>query len=70
VALNSPLLVRRLLIGGSPVQDRYPASEVNDGTVHKNQSTSIKLNLIPSHIIELAPFLAAKNSVINLFLPA
>jgi hypothetical protein len=24
--------VRRLLIGGSPVQGRYPASEVNDGT--------------------------------------
>jgi hypothetical protein len=24
--------VRRLLIGGSPFQGRYPASEVNDGT--------------------------------------
>jgi len=32
LALNSGLWVRRLLIGGSPVQGRYPASEVNDGT--------------------------------------
>ena len=29
-ALNSGLWVRRLLIGGSPDQGRYPASEVND----------------------------------------
>jgi hypothetical protein len=28
--LNSGLWVRRLLIGGSPDQGRYPASEVND----------------------------------------
>ncbi len=32
LALNSGLWVRRLLIGGSPVQGRYPASEANDGT--------------------------------------
>ena len=31
LALNSGLWVRRLLMGGSPVQGRYPASEVNDG---------------------------------------
>jgi hypothetical protein len=31
LALNSGLWVRRLLIGGSPHQGRYPASEVNDG---------------------------------------
>ncbi len=30
LALNSGLWVRRLLTGGSPVQGRYPASEVND----------------------------------------
>ena len=30
-ALNSGLWVRRLLIGGSPDQGRYPASEINDG---------------------------------------
>jgi hypothetical protein len=29
--LNSGLWVRRLLIGGSPFQGQYPASEVNDG---------------------------------------
>jgi hypothetical protein len=32
LAMNSGLWVRRLLIGGSPFQGRYPASEVNDGT--------------------------------------
>jgi hypothetical protein len=32
LALNSGLWVRRLLMGGSPVQGQYPASEVNDGT--------------------------------------
>ncbi len=31
LALNSGLWVRRLLIGGSPLQGRFPASEVNDG---------------------------------------
>jgi len=31
LALNSGLWVRRLLIGGSPDQGWYPASEVNDG---------------------------------------
>ena len=31
LALNSGLWVRRLLIGGSPYQGWYPASEVNDG---------------------------------------
>ncbi|MFN5116790.1 MAG: hypothetical protein ACK5FE_04745, partial [Cyanobacteriota bacterium] len=31
LALNSGLWVRRLLIGGSPDQGRYPASETNDG---------------------------------------
>jgi hypothetical protein len=29
--LTSCLWVRRVLIGGSPVQGRFPASEVNDG---------------------------------------
>ena len=32
LALNSGLWVRRLLIGGSPDQGRYPASKANDGT--------------------------------------
>ena len=32
LALNSGLWVRRLLIGGSPYQGRYSASEVIDGT--------------------------------------
>ena len=31
LALNSGLWVRRLLIGGSADQGRYPASQVNDG---------------------------------------
>lgn len=31
LALKSGLWVRRLLMGGSPFQGRYPASEVNDG---------------------------------------
>ena len=31
LSLNSGLWLRRLLFGGSPFQERYPASEVNDG---------------------------------------
>jgi len=35
--------VRRLLIGGSPFQGRYPASEVNDGACPEKP---IHLNLV------------------------
>jgi len=31
-ALSSGLWARRLFIGGSPFQGRYPASEINDWT--------------------------------------
>ena len=45
LALNSGLWVRRLLIGGSPFQGRYPASEVNDGTCPEK----------PDHLKEYTP---------------
>ena len=48
LAWNSGLWVRRLLIGGSPGQGRYPASEANDGACPEK--------LV--HLNEIVPFVA------------
>jgi len=54
-ALNSGLWARRLLIGGSPFQGRYPASEVNDGAcqekpVHLNSQTYTASKAASDHL--------------------
>jgi hypothetical protein len=51
-ALNSGLWVRRLLMGGSPHEERYPSSEVTDGAC-------------PEKPVQLTPPLAGPTAQLN-----